>query len=984
MKRMFALSAVSLAAMSVAISVEAREPRNIGSVAAANEEVLGTPPQQDPRRLHLGNDLFEQERVETSPVGAGQFMFLDQTSLTVWPESDIVLDKYLYDPDKQAGQMALSATRGVLRFIGGKISKKTDVTITTPHAVVAIRGGMAQIEITATGTTATNIASEYVTVTNADGSVTLSRPMAQAEAGDGAPVFLGIGGPEAAAALYRRPLGIGNGGVQAPVSSSAIEAASKGVNIASLGSGDRTAPRKAPISTRGERNPGDVDQNDDLQFDEFEKTVIDANRDDPDPAAPPIGRVDGPPKPNVDPRPAVQPPVPQTRPPPPPPPRFDSQGLPLGPLPDFRGKTVTNVGPSGQGDLFAGDNGEEIVFDAASRQLNEGAQPTVTVKSGNAASTFTETPGFNTTPGGGEINGAPADLMSFVDPGVFYLNALSADDGQNQALRLGFTGEKTDRSVWEAAEEPAPTVRRYDVSNNLFSDKAGFLPASFAEAGAASVLDAPLGQLLLIGDPNGPVTPAFDPLKGPDVETSSKWGLGWLAIEGEGAEQSFAFGAMTAEALPSETGAPTASGNLQLAAKLGGASTPSFGTLPFGTFDDGAGQTAFGADGEYFVFVNGGQYAGDDAPDFDPGVAELSQWSETEDTTDSFGEARLATLDRTDTLDPEGRAPAAQDNKFTGGFAIAQGQAFRPSVAGDAPLDAPYLLKTISPTGVTFGFDPDANAVTAEFSNMLRSGLATDQILVNLNFGGNDGQSAFADDRTFFAQDSLSANGGLTGRPQSHSGRSGVADASDSRQNAFRGALAVSDAVGDGGIFPAGVQARPEYLRWGWWIGEFRHDENDSNSEFAGRTDRFIGGAWVTGVISDIASVRAQSGTATYSGFAVANVIERAGASRVSYIDGGSFDMSYNFGDRTGTLALNGIAGENLTSSVSEVRARNGHHFSGALTGFQRLGRGNIDGAFFTGDNDPTAATAGNFEYQALTNSGKLNTVVGVFGADRE
>ena len=143
---------------------------------------------------------------------------LDQTSLTVWPNSNIVLDKYLYDPDKKAGEMALSATRGVLRFIGGKISKTQDVTIKTPHAVVAIRGGMAQIVVSSKRTKVTNIASEYVKLSTQSGAVTLSRPMAAAEISEGEnePRFLGVGGAKEAAELYAEPLGKGSGGSTGP------------------------------------------------------------------------------------------------------------------------------------------------------------------------------------------------------------------------------------------------------------------------------------------------------------------------------------------------------------------------------------------------------------------------------------------------------------------------------------------------------------------------------------------------------------------------------------------------------------------------------------------------------------------------------------------------------------------------------------------------------------------------------------------------
>ena len=73
----------------------------IGAVAAVNSEVIGDPPQADPRDLLLGDDLVLEERIESSPIGTGQFLFLDQTALTVAPNSNIVLDRFAFQFDPQ-------------------------------------------------------------------------------------------------------------------------------------------------------------------------------------------------------------------------------------------------------------------------------------------------------------------------------------------------------------------------------------------------------------------------------------------------------------------------------------------------------------------------------------------------------------------------------------------------------------------------------------------------------------------------------------------------------------------------------------------------------------------------------------------------------------------------------------------------------------------------------------------------------------------
>lgn len=971
------LATVSFTAIAAG-AADAATPRNIGTVAAANDDVLGTPPAQQPRKLKLGLKLVESERVETSPVGAGQFMFLDQTTLMVWPKSDIVLDKYIYDPDKGAGEMAMSATRGVLRFIGGKISKTSDVTVRTPHAIVAIRGGMAHIEISDEKTKVTNVAGEYVKITNENGEVTLSRPMAAAESDGGAPNFLGIGGPAEAAALYRLPLGVGDGGVEKPIDEPIVEEAALQSGLVKIGSGDQTAPKGQSISTRGERAPRRNEQGDEVVV-EVEKTILETNRIliasavvDPTPevilaekpaensGSPGGGGSGGFVFSGGDVIPGGDPAIPE---------------LPGQEIAGFEGAMFQNLNASAAGDLMFGPASGGIRFLAASETEDGGVRQVLGGTELDLIITFDEIPGFNVLPGGGEIGGRVADVTSFVDPDVFLLQALSANDGGPDAFQLSFIGAPTPTDVWTETAAPDVVLRRFAVSDDLFGQDPAPLPPGLGEAFG----DDRLGELLLIGDPAGPVSAPFDPAVGPGVDTASKWALGWLSIQGEGVEQAMALGAMTAEVLPTAAGQPSGSGVFQVFAKGDAGFAPGVGFLPFGTLDNLAGETAFGPNGDYFVFSNGGPYLADDDPAFDAAPGTFSEVDGSGEAVQTYGDTRLASLTSKETVANATRAPLGTD--LTGGFAAGVGQAFTPGAADGAKLSAPYLLATATPDDVRFLFDPNENAVSAEFLAEAPDGaVPSGDLAVALNFGGRDGQSAFLSDNVFLAQDSATATGGVTGQEQSLAGSSGAAPTGD-RQNAFRGVLVSSGAVGDGGIFPPDVNAQPEFLRWGWWAGEYRQASDDPNPDLQARTDRFMPGVWVAGVKSDIASVQAATGLAKFDGFALASVIE-AGAA--SYVEGGTFGMQYDFSARFGIVQIDGIAGENLTSVVSEANAPAGHHYGGGFNGFQNVGAGSIRGAFFTGDGDATAATAGGFGFTATDAGGVRRDVSGVFGADRE
>jgi len=115
----------------------------VGVTASVIPDATGTPPRGQLRQLAVGNTMVFNERVATGPVGRTQMLFLDGSALTVGPNSDVVLDEFVYDPKTETGKLAVSASKGVLRLVGGKISKTEPVLLKTPTATIGIRGGIA-------------------------------------------------------------------------------------------------------------------------------------------------------------------------------------------------------------------------------------------------------------------------------------------------------------------------------------------------------------------------------------------------------------------------------------------------------------------------------------------------------------------------------------------------------------------------------------------------------------------------------------------------------------------------------------------------------------------------------------------------------------------------------------------------------------------------------------------------------------------------
>lgn len=276
----FGPTTMSLAILSV-LSAPAPVYAEIGTVAAVNQQMDGTPPQSAKRQLLIGDGLVSNERVETSEDGSGQLLFIDQTSLTVAPNSDIILDKYIFDPEKQAGDIALSIARGGARFIGGLITKRSTAIVRTPASTIGIRGGMVHVEVDNGITKVTNIASITVTVetygdSDGDGlddgpnilnaagedtgerrqptsSVSLSRSNATATSDPSGTSYSGIATDEELLAAYQSIEGSGTGGTAEPLPSETVN--SQVSSVSTENSETVGGSTNEPVTTTGAVTP---------------------------------------------------------------------------------------------------------------------------------------------------------------------------------------------------------------------------------------------------------------------------------------------------------------------------------------------------------------------------------------------------------------------------------------------------------------------------------------------------------------------------------------------------------------------------------------------------------------------------------------------------------------------------------------------------------------------------------------------------------
>jgi hypothetical protein len=140
----FALSLAAALAATMVVLAPAQglaQQSRIGVAAQVKNQVNATLSGQT-RTLNLGNNVFAGERIRTGQASTAQLTFLDQTNLTIGSQSDVVLDRFVYDPNRGAGNVALSATQGALRFISGA-QNSNSYRIDTPAATITVRGTLA-------------------------------------------------------------------------------------------------------------------------------------------------------------------------------------------------------------------------------------------------------------------------------------------------------------------------------------------------------------------------------------------------------------------------------------------------------------------------------------------------------------------------------------------------------------------------------------------------------------------------------------------------------------------------------------------------------------------------------------------------------------------------------------------------------------------------------------------------------------------------
>jgi len=158
---------------------------DIGSISEfrGNGEILREN-QSDKLLAELALDIFSNDDIRTGN-GRIAIQFIDDSVIRLTEHSKVIIDKFIFNPDPEKSELALSFIKGTGRFVTGKLKriKKENIKIRTNSATIGIRGTDFTVSVDETGRSMVILlpnpdgtSSGEITVTTFAGTVVMNQP----------------------------------------------------------------------------------------------------------------------------------------------------------------------------------------------------------------------------------------------------------------------------------------------------------------------------------------------------------------------------------------------------------------------------------------------------------------------------------------------------------------------------------------------------------------------------------------------------------------------------------------------------------------------------------------------------------------------------------------------------------------------------------------------------------------------------------------
>ena len=96
---------IAMTAAVLTIGGAAAQAQQVGTASAVNPAATA-----NTKTITIGQSITHKERIQTRANGSVQLLFLDKTSMTIGPNSDLTIDEYVYDPSANTGKLAANSS----------------------------------------------------------------------------------------------------------------------------------------------------------------------------------------------------------------------------------------------------------------------------------------------------------------------------------------------------------------------------------------------------------------------------------------------------------------------------------------------------------------------------------------------------------------------------------------------------------------------------------------------------------------------------------------------------------------------------------------------------------------------------------------------------------------------------------------------------------------------------------------------------------
>lgn len=921
MRRQYMMAALGAALVVVPGAAAARN--DVGVAAAVNQDALRTPPGAGTRTIVLGDNLIYRERIETAGEGLVQILLVDGSTFTVGANSDLVIDEFVYDPNVGTGKLVATFGKGVARFVGGRLSKNAGgVTVKTPVGTIGIRGGIANLNLLGGGARFSLLFGDELSFTGLNGEsrriyergYTLA--IASAASGNYRPEIRRTN--QADIAGVQQGLA-GRGGQTGGISSPPTDSQVRNSGVGQANSGRPVVsvlPRPRPQvveSTQINEGGQVVNEINHGATNEIIRDVVVGGTPPPVEGAEVVMRV-----------------------------------LTAASSYSPASETFTVTDPGHQG-LIGGTPGSDITatftVTAEGTQLTGtigGETLTIPLPTGGQAAFRVVTSGGRTVAGTVHRNGDHFLAFTYFEEISAPLLVPSEVPGTVggplvvNAPVFGFWGVRTDPATLR--ETGTNQIRRYHLSAD---------PVQVARTGVAHdlyFLNPLAGELLGPSFLQNVRTSDFLVVSGSDLtDDDPRFLVSSMLIQGQGASQSSAISVSAGQIYEDEVDGFVIGGPRRGGFRVSGYDPSVLYAGPVSSLPDSDGGHVFGPNGDNFVlgFGPGDLDAGNDSS------ARLPLPYET--VTDTV--SGYTHVGQVASISPSGEF--VRTTRLLNGYASGMVE-----VGTNGGAAVPFW--SMSPNMLTMGFDAVSNSVGASMTVL--DAFDGDEHLAGLVLGfgdslfttGPNGQSALIDDNRY----ALTYNFGETFAINDD--EEVIAPDSNPRSYMVPSTLV---AGADNALFTDVARCTCSFLEWGYWGTRFRGEDVSETAPSDPRRRDFVHlGTWAAGDVSTYGELPTV-GTASYAGHAVGNVARTTTDGPVQYLAAGNFNMTYDFGSRSGSASITNFDGYNfggsLTSPTGSAEGLNS--FVGGLSNPGETLSGVLTGSFVRGPTGPAQGVVGSF-----------------------